>query len=207
MALLTEFHGFPDLPTELRLKIFSIALSSPRVVNITCNRGPYQHQIRQAAKCFTSNHKPPALLHVCHESRQEGLSVYAPSFKTDVSPIYTYISFSQDTIRMSDGALSYLRDDELKSIRKMILDVQDAVYFTHFNIDILQQMQPNLKEVELVAAQGEVYSWIGGDIQALSREIKIAIEANPDWESPYFKIVECGTGDLVEIIEPARVAP
>jgi hypothetical protein len=214
MSPLAEFHLFPTLPVELRLKIFGIAISSPRVVSITCDKGVFQRGVPRAAKSFVSLDKPPVLLHVCHESRDESLNVYTPSFKTAFSTRYTYISFSQDTIRVSDGALCVLRDAELKSIQKMILDVKEAAYFSHFNMDFLKQMQPNLKELELVAINGEtdtlrtdtlrtdtLRSWIRGDVEMLWADFKTAIEMDPEWQCPHVNIVNGKTGELVKSIE------
>jgi hypothetical protein len=200
MSPLAEFHLFPALPVELRLKIFGIALSSPRVVSITCDRGIFQRGVPRAAKSFVSRDKPPVLLHVCHESRDESLNVYTPSFKTAFSTRYTYVSFSQDTIRMSDDTLSVLRDAELKSIQKMILNVKESAYFSHFNMDFLKQMQPNLKELELVAIKGEtdtVRSWIRGDEEMLWDDFQVAIEMDPEWQYPQVDIVNGETGELV----------
>jgi hypothetical protein len=78
---------------------------------------------RRFAKAFTSKTPPPALLHVYRESRFESLSAYHPHFKTDASPIYIYMPFSQDTSRCADNILEYIGDEEVRSIWRLTLEV------------------------------------------------------------------------------------
>ena len=90
----------------------------------------------------------------------------------------------------------------------MILDVKDTAYFAHFNIDILRQMQLNLKEVELVAERGEAYSWNRGRrlVETLAGDIKMAMEMDPEWDYlPNVKIVDARTAELVHSIEVMKL--
>jgi hypothetical protein len=56
----TEFHPFPRLPSELRLKIWKLNILGPRVIDLR-----YSKKIYHAV----SSTPTPALLHVCHEVR------------------------------------------------------------------------------------------------------------------------------------------
>jgi hypothetical protein len=57
---LTEFHPFPRLPSELRLKIWKLNMPGPRVVELRYSKKIY-HAISPTST--------PALLHVCREVR------------------------------------------------------------------------------------------------------------------------------------------
>jgi len=64
-AVATAFHNFKKLPLELRLKIWGYAAPEPVAV---IQRISEKNNTR-----FTYRRKPPAVLHVCKESRQEYL--------------------------------------------------------------------------------------------------------------------------------------
>jgi hypothetical protein len=70
------FHLFSRLPPELRRKIWRHALPSPRIMSIDFIQRP-RHSIPQ----FESNHPPPVLLQVCHESREVALESYELVFR------------------------------------------------------------------------------------------------------------------------------
>ena len=67
------FHLFPELPTELRLQIWT-HLILPRVVAAVCTSAPL------TASPPSSRRRTPALLHVNREARTLALAHYAPSF-------------------------------------------------------------------------------------------------------------------------------
>jgi hypothetical protein len=202
MATPSEFHLFQALPSELRLRIWGIALSIPRSINITCDTGTFQRGIPRSPKSFRSSDRPPALLHVCRESRLEALRVYKPFFQTESSPKYIYVAFSQDTIKASDSLLQFLRSGELQGIRKMAIDIKDPAYFGHFNVDILKKMQPNLIELELIVEQGELYRRHPRETypQMVTGDIRQAMATDPGWRCPEVKIVDGNTGKLFERI-------
>lgn len=82
------FKQFPRLPQEIRLKIWRATIE-PRVVRIKWSS--------QLLQCVTPDN--PTILQVSHESREEGLRTYRPSFDTTNSsgPI-VYANFSLDTV-------------------------------------------------------------------------------------------------------------
>jgi hypothetical protein len=207
MSTTNEFHFFQALPSELRLRIWGFALDVTRNVNITCDAGIIQRGFHRSAKSFRSSNRPPALLHVCHESRFEGLKLYNPVFQTESSPRYIYVAFSQDTINACGSILQFLRTSELQGIQKMALDVKDPAYFGHFGMDILKQMQPNLTELELVVQQEKVWGWNRGRdyLQKVKGDFLYAIETDPEWLWPEIRIVEAKTGELFERILSSAV--
>src|ERR1700761_3580389 len=156
MSTLTTFHLFPMLPSELRIKVWNLALSLPRVVTVSCKRERL-YGTRRFAKSFVSQTAVTALLHTCRESRLEGFLTYIPTFKTDTSPVYTYISFEHDTIRCTDSILEYIGEEEAQRVQKMIIEVKDAAYFGHFHMDDLARMR-RLRELDLLMLQ-ETFGW------------------------------------------------
>ncbi|KAI1305418.1 hypothetical protein F5Y03DRAFT_355822 [Xylaria venustula] len=99
----TTFHPFPRLPVELRIQIWSLAVSS-RSLEIG-DIGPYQMGLSPEYMKYTSRIPPPAVMHVCWESRQ-----YAPYKKAFFWPPdrYLWVNFQQDTI-----CLAYYRVEVL----------------------------------------------------------------------------------------------
>jgi len=168
-----------------------------------CERSYLNHDAR-FPKSFSSLHPPPAALYACKESRYEALEVYKPHFITDRSPNNTYLSLAQDTIRFDDGALDYLVKVkvELKGIRKMIVDVKDAAYFTHFHMDTLVAME-GLRELELVIRELVVMAWdrTRDFTQRLKRDFNEARVINPEWHCPRVFITNGPTGEQLGAIE------
>ncbi|CAK7203884.1 hypothetical protein SEUCBS139899_006634 [Sporothrix eucalyptigena] len=82
---LTSFTRFPDLPTELRLKIWQLSFV-PRVVEVHRRKSHYADGDRSSASAkwqsWSSN--PPALA-VCYESRTLALEHYAANIRLAVN--------------------------------------------------------------------------------------------------------------------------
>jgi hypothetical protein len=202
MSATEEFSLFQRLPSELRLRIWGLALRVPRDVNITCDTGTFQRGTPRTAKLFRSSNRPPAVLQACHESRFEGLKLYSQVFRTDSSPRYIYVAFPQDTIKACGSIIHFLKTLELTGIQRLVLDVKDPAYFAHFGMEILKMMQPNLVELELGIQRGDVWSWNDGRdyLQKVQGDFLDAIDADPGWRWPEIRIVEAETGDLFERI-------
>ncbi|KAK3307463.1 uncharacterized protein B0T15DRAFT_554249 [Chaetomium strumarium] len=66
----SSFTLFPYLPPELRLQIYRHS-AHPRVTTLTYHF---------PTNTFTCSTHPPPLLHICHESRAEGLRLYTKCF-------------------------------------------------------------------------------------------------------------------------------
>lgn len=208
----SNFHQFPALPTELRLKIWAIALSTRRTITILCDRPAFKRgEIRQAHG-FKSNLPTPVLLHVCRESRAEALNVYKPYFKTSRSNdtyISTrnsiYVSFEQDTLQFEDTVLPYLAETELQGIKTLILDVKDAAYFAHFNMASVKRMR-GLKTVDIFADKG-LHQGYRTYYEQLMGDFEDAREIDPGWECPKVTIRKRGTNTVVGNIEGGALIP
>lgn len=201
-STVSSFHPFTLLPFELRLKIYTLIIRQPRIVSITCEKKVLVPTPRRYIASFTTTTRTPPLLHVSRESRREALTHYAPFFTTTHSPKYIYINFSHDTIQLAEGILGYLAPAERDGIQRLMLDVNDVVYFGHFNMEHLVAMQ-SLTEIEMKAGHGEIYSWIrdGEYLIILTHDFHRARWENPGWSCPRVRILHGKTGEEVGLIE------
>lgn len=219
MTSLTEFHVFPTLPSELRLKIWDIIICSPRIVDITCSKGVTKSARQQTRfiKAFLSSTPIPSVLHVCRESRYEALGTYKTyftSFKSNCTPYSStlkapnciYLALGQDTIRCSDNLLEYIDTAETENIEKLILEVADAAYFGHFNMEMIMQMS-RLKDLELHTPEGLLTDWRGDSSQILTRDIEGGKMNNPGWVCPNVRIMSRKTGKELKALEGGALVP
>ncbi|KAG4435170.1 hypothetical protein IFR05_009339 [Cadophora sp. M221] len=219
MTSFTEFHLFPTLPSELRLRVWDIILCDPRIVDVSCRKGIVKsnQQHTRFVEAFLSSTPIPPTLHVCRESRYEALATYKTyftSFKSNCTPYHTvlkapnyiYLAFSQDTIRCSDNLLEYIDAAEIGNIEQMILEVADAGYFGHFNMEVITQMT-RLKQLELHTSEGQITDWRGDSAQILTRDFEIAKRNNPGWECPRVRITSRETGKDLKVLEAGALIP
>jgi hypothetical protein len=85
------FVFFPNLPAELRLQVWQYVASFERVVEI-------QGINRTIGIRHGASPRPPAILHVCHESRYEALKVYKLCCGTKRLPKSIYLNPASDII-------------------------------------------------------------------------------------------------------------
>lgn len=105
----TVFTKFPELPTELRRKIWAFASRQPRSIELM-----YAWVDRE----FLNLKHPPAVLHACFESREVALYFYTLSFGTQNHPPKIYFNPVEDIVyfgsRQFDDeivfTLEYFRD-------------------------------------------------------------------------------------------------
>jgi hypothetical protein len=99
-----QFHLFSELPPELRLAIWYMALS-PRVITVA--EVPANHAREEINLKTTTSARDTPLLQVNRESRQvalETLRLSSPYFPTSMSRIPTMsISIIQRTLSMSNN--------------------------------------------------------------------------------------------------------
>lgn len=83
-----DFTWFPNLPLEIKCRIWELAANLERDVVITVVKS--KHQIRESGNPTTywtfhykSKRAPPAILHASQEARREGLRYYDISFGTE----------------------------------------------------------------------------------------------------------------------------
>ena len=98
-----NFSLFPNLATELRLKIWRSTLPGPRNVGVRIKF----IGVRFGGWIARENSPPPPLaLQVCHESRKEALKYYILSFGTADRQARVYFNYHTDTLCFGDGMSS-----------------------------------------------------------------------------------------------------
>jgi hypothetical protein len=196
----SEFPLFPELPAELRLQIWALAIPH-RVLPITCTKGILSPSARRYAQRFTSTSPPPSLLLCCRESRSVALPVYSSYFRTEASPHGIHASFAYDTISFPENTINYLGREETEGIERMVLEIKDHAYFGYFNLSLLRGMRA-LKELELRVENGVSYAW--GPAEAANdiiRDLKTEALEYRDWKMPeVVRIVRAGTGQELHVI-------
>jgi hypothetical protein len=96
---LTNFTLFPNLPRELRKKIFEVAMPSPRTITITTAQGGPSY-------CMQSNARgilPTSLMHVCCASREIALRKYEKAFKESLQHQPIYFDWDNDSVYFDDA--------------------------------------------------------------------------------------------------------
>lgn len=206
----TDFQLFPSLPTEIRLKVWTIALSVPRVVEIIPNPPEvYWHPANFGlagpvpAKSWTSSCPPPSLLHVNREARSEALDTYKPYFTTPPPPLSSvhciYLNLSQDTIKLVNYYAAYLGEAERGEIQRMVLDAE--TYFSKLtDMKTLKQMM-RLKEVEVLVPTARFYA------RRVLDDFRAERSVNPGWVCPRLTIRDKSTGGLVGVLDGGAMIP
>ncbi|KAH6668768.1 hypothetical protein B0J14DRAFT_150130 [Halenospora varia] len=204
MAPLTEFHLFPNLPRELRFKIWNYLFHDQRTLEIDCKRRvELGHRYADAFLCKAPAN--PALL-TCQESRQEALYCYTACFRTDKAPNCTYINFDCDTLKFKDNMLLYLKQTELEGMQRMIVEVRDILYFAHYNIETIMKMK-KLKSMEILTTDGEM-PWGRGNYGAgLIRDFEGARFEDPGWECPSLEITNIDNGNQLGFFAGGALKP
>ncbi|TAQ84224.1 hypothetical protein B7494_g7453 [Chlorociboria aeruginascens] len=90
---LTEFSYFPELPAEIRLRIWKFLFPGPRLV-----------RIKLQSKGCSSAAPLPITLHICQESREETQKSYSLAFPVQSldAAARIYFDFKIDTILLAD---------------------------------------------------------------------------------------------------------
>lgn len=142
-------HLFSKLPAELRWKIWAFNLPGPRLVSVHCGSkslscglgGGHHHLGPPSSFGCTSQAKIPTNLHVCHESRREGLRQYRASFgiarrlgQTFFDPDQDYLYFGpRDGFMASEAnlrtVLSLCDPNELAQVRRVAIN--EALFWVY----------------------------------------------------------------------------
>lgn len=127
------FDLFPLLAPELRLKIWQFACLQ-RTVSL--------RYIPERDLCVSTT-PPPAVLHISHESREEGLKTYRLSFATRSSPAQIYFNPYLDTLyRPRWRQMGY--DDALRDFRSFLLPSENT-YLDNLRRIAVDYIDPAIK--------------------------------------------------------------
>ncbi|KAK0113938.1 hypothetical protein ONS96_014787 [Cadophora gregata f. sp. sojae] len=139
---LTEFHLFPRLPTELRLKVYKYVSLVPRIVSLAFKQNKERLALfgptykdpeivhRRVIACPRS--RVPPLMHVHHESRQESMQVYTKVIISNSGPWrgdYIFVNHRVDTLHMGG-------DNVCLSAIRNLLDVTSGHIMPRLSVDI-----------------------------------------------------------------------
>ncbi|KAL7958524.1 hypothetical protein V8C34DRAFT_282534 [Trichoderma compactum] len=96
--------SFSGLPFELRSLIWSLAVAPRRITKMLAQKshGSFSKKQRQRGKDIlyeTTSTPPPALMHVCRESRQQ--APYQRAFTAGTEPRWTWVNFELDIFCVS----------------------------------------------------------------------------------------------------------
>lgn len=204
-----QFHLFPALPMELRLKIWAMALSNPRTVHLSCKKSEWHKrtpEVGRKIESFSSIPGVPALLHVNRESRHEALNYYTSCFITPRSELY--INFAHDIVRFPDNMLVSIPRKELESITHVVLEVKDKAYFGHFNMETVKKMS-NCKEMKLMVPSGAIYlaDTVRDPLAPLIGSFEDAMREDPGWECPRILIFDKDSGEELSVLEGGASIP
>ncbi|RDL35788.1 Uncharacterized protein BP5553_06400 [Venustampulla echinocandica] len=206
MSTLTTFHPFPALPIEVRLKIWSLYLSTPRTVTISCNRAPIIPRQPRTAKSWSTDSPTPPLLLLNRESRYEALKIYTPYFTTPSSARSIYLSFYQDFVRFIDSDLQFIPPAYRLEIQKLVIHTKDCAYFGLNNMETIKSIK-TLRDLEIYAERGEIAAWWNeGDhhFALLVKDFEQTRAADPEWECPMVRIFDAETGKEMRFIEGGK---
>jgi hypothetical protein len=152
----SEFKLFSNLPSELRLKIWTYALPG-RLVELC-------QAVQDDAMPFYSPTTNPSLLSVNHESRTIALENYTLSFPNDTHPAQIYFNPSVDTLFFPawcwlaiDTAFGSTLQEEIKDKVRRVA-IEELVWCDHWGGGVEDEVLEicefkNLEEVVLVVRE------------------------------------------------------
>src|SRR6478609_3948540 len=99
MSLLKTIMSFGSLPLELRSHIWNLSADSRRIANVRTLKSPGNFRNKQKRKghdirCEATATRTPAIMHVCHESRQH--APYQRAFTRGTEPHWIWVNFELD---------------------------------------------------------------------------------------------------------------
>ncbi|KAK3324789.1 hypothetical protein B0T19DRAFT_402987 [Cercophora scortea] len=194
---MATFHPFPRLPTELRLRIWELTASNPRVVEVR-ERG------RLKSRAFWASPTPvPAVLHTCRESRSlllsptnGGRTRFTKAFTYGMQPRHTWVNFAADTIHTDDFTVRNLVA-ERPLIRWLTVDSADSEHFYHIHMaGLIMSDMPALERLVILTHEN-VYDW-QPMMEDLRRHFDERQAAMPGYPFTDVCIVDQSTGETVD---------
>ncbi|KXH30884.1 hypothetical protein CSIM01_01478 [Colletotrichum simmondsii] len=170
---LTQFHLFPRLPVELRLKIWNLNLPPPRVVPIRCGAkslsfASHAQSPRPSSSGCTSYTAVPTNLHACHESRLEALKSYHLSFGMTRNPGQIFFDKAHDVLYFGarDGymaseaqfrtVMALCDPEDISQVRRLAINDSlfwvDTMYQSmsaaNLTVEVLKQIRARMPKLE-----------------------------------------------------------
>jgi hypothetical protein len=120
------FTLFPQFPSEIRLKIWKLALSEPRMSMIEQKIPPHRNRF-----IFRSRLAPPTLLHVNYESRSLAQKVYELTFEGGLEAPQ-FFNFQVDSLHLQLRTHASDWSKNFETIQKDFAKVQHLVIYGGF---------------------------------------------------------------------------
>jgi hypothetical protein len=149
--------SFASLPSELRSRIWSLAVAPRRITKVRAKKsdGSFSKKQRQQGKDIlyeTTSTRPPALMHLCHESRQQ--APYQRAFTAGTEPRWTWVNFELDIFCVS--SLYAIKDvvSHQSKVQRLQIQTDDHLDWyksaTSYNrLSILFKLK-SLREIQVV---------------------------------------------------------
>lgn len=225
----TCFTLFPELPSEMRLKIWRHIFPGPRIVGI---QPSFTHSRFTGWK---SMDWPPLVLQITHESREEALKYYRLSFATASEPATIYFNFRTDTLRFGHGlGEAFLNDprwaadgpgdyvlnvflgtnyhihprfqcaaSDWDKLRYMIIDVDEGIYGRRtFCWGEIRQFD-NLQELTLLPWDRE--SKAEELMEMFQTTLNTVAHDHPEWKVPKVTVLSALTRKEWGILKPEPI--
>ncbi|KAH7360582.1 hypothetical protein BKA65DRAFT_493539 [Rhexocercosporidium sp. MPI-PUGE-AT-0058] len=148
-SIISSFHHFPRLPPELRLRVWTLALPSPRIIELTW---------KSQARSLTSKSITPAILRTCHESRYSAIQYYKKVQLGNCTQVIL-VDFERDTIFFGPGCRHLVPSGKshpwVMQNRKVIQDIKSSVLLQQnlvlvaFDCEFLLGMEDSEREHSL----------------------------------------------------------
>ncbi|ESZ97861.1 hypothetical protein SBOR_1737 [Sclerotinia borealis F-4128] len=203
---LTTFSYFPELPTELRLKIWDLCIPAARDVYLSpkADRRIQKHPpfrgwfITSASFIvggleFDTNCIPP-LLHVNQESQEVGLASYELAFESCHRAGTAYIDFERDTLKMTRAGANCLGmflggafwgADGAEKIRNLEFRVETHMWdVVDFCWNDVRQFS-SLRNLRLMIYASFVDD---SDIPGIREKLRNFALRHPEWKVPNIRI-------------------
>ncbi|KUJ22672.1 uncharacterized protein LY89DRAFT_307337 [Mollisia scopiformis] len=227
-----SFTLFPELPFELRLKIWQFSVPGPRILGVGHEiqyKSFYGRLLPSTIEWRTSD-PIPSLLHVCHESRKEALKLYQRSLGVPLKQGKNYIDFGNDTIYFggpgrgfSDldvllqasfnrpgnylldmflGADYGVRDAE--KIQRMIVDIDEDRYGRRLFIWDEIRLFTSLRELTILVWEEDSEA---DRLMALyQRTLSETVRKHPEWSIPEIVVIAMHTKKVWGSVKASTVS-
>jgi hypothetical protein len=218
---LSSFHLFPQLPLELRLKVWRYLIDQPRVLKLIACKSFNQTSPSFTSRWVSLNHPVPVPLRICQECREEALKSLQLAFGSWFCHANIYINFSLDTVRFGDGPSPTSSDKSLslearswaqpsdyvlniflgggahgaedyEKVRSMVLDVSEDLYARrNFCWDDLRLLT-GLEELTLLVWEPD---HAHGQLMGRYKEsLRRVARAHPEWIVPRIMVIGMESG-------------
>ncbi|UKZ91714.1 uncharacterized protein TrAFT101_006684 [Trichoderma asperellum] len=149
--------SFASLPFELRSYIWSLAVTPRRITKVRAKKGGSSFSKKHILYETTST-PPPALMHVCRESRQQ--APYQRAFTAGTEPRWTWVNFEVDIFCVSSLYAIEAILSQRSEVQRLQIRTDDHFEWyksatTYNGLSILSELE-SLREIQVVLEPGDL---------------------------------------------------